>query len=217
MAQDHYDLVVIGSGPAGQKGAVAAAKLGKRVALIERKGQIGGVCLHTGTIPSKTLREGILYLTGYRQREFYGPDYTVKEKITLPDLRFRVQKVLERELGVITDQLRRNDIQLLAGTARFLDAHTLEVKGDEGTSQLTAEYVLVACGTRPASCPDIPFDGKRIFLSDQFGQLEKIPRDLIVVGGGVIGLEFASMLTALNINITLIDQRPTILDFVDQE
>ncbi len=217
MNSQAYDLLVIGSGPAGQKGAIAAAKLGKRVALIDRGDMIGGVCIHGGTVPSKTLREAILHLTGIRHRSFYGNDYVVKDKISFRDLASRVLQVVEREIGVVRDQLRRNGIDLYAGAARFVEPHTLEVEGAGEVHILKGERILIACGTRPARHPDIPFDGKQILSSDQFFQIETIPKELIVVGGGVIGLEFASMLTALGVEITLIEQRPTILDFVDAE
>src|SRR5262247_3384582 len=132
MSSAPYDLVVIGTGPAGQKGAIAAAKLGKRVAIVDRKEMVGGVCLHTGTIPSKTLREAILYLTGFRERTFYGRDYAVSREITVPDLAFRVQKVLASEIEVVRAQLARNHITTVLGAARFADAHTLEVTASDG-------------------------------------------------------------------------------------
>src|SRR5262245_14548766 len=212
-----YDLIVIGSGPAGQKGAVAGAKLGKRVAVVDRRERIGGVCLHTGTIPSKTLREAILYLSGIRQRVFYGRDYAVKEEIAISDLSQRVRQVMGRELEVIRAQLKRNRIATIHGTARFLDPHSIEVETGDGSALLRGEHVLIACGTRPAASPTVPLDGRRIFDSDQLLDAEKLPRELIVVGAGVIGLEYASMMTALNIRVTIIEQRPTILDFVDRE
>src|SRR5450432_3620862 len=145
-----YDLVVIGSGPAGQKGAIAAAKLGKKVAVVDRREMVGGVCLHTGTIPSKTLREAILYLSGFRERTFYGKDYSVKDDIAVSDLKFRVDAVLAREMEVIRAQLKRNHITTVHGTARFQDPHTLVVQNGEGITTLHAEHVLVGCGTRPA-------------------------------------------------------------------
>jgi NAD(P) transhydrogenase len=212
-----YDLVVIGSGPAGQKGAIAAAKLGKRVAIVDRREMVGGVCIHTGTIPSKTLREGILYLSGFRERTFYGRDYTVKDEISVSDLSFRVQAVLAREVDVIRAQLKRNHVELVAGTARFLDPHSLEVHGSAGVTRLAADHVLIACGTRPAHSPKVILDGTRVIDSDQLIRLERFPRDLIVVGAGVIGLEYASMITALNVEVTIIEQNPTLLDFVDRE
>jgi len=217
MEISSYDLVVIGSGPAGQKAAIAASKLGKRVAVIDRKEMVGGVCLHTGTIPSKTLREAILYLSGFRERTFYGRDYTVSKEITVADLAFRVQKVLGREVEVVRAQLNRNHVATLSGEARFLDPNTVEVESLEGMTRVYGDRILIACGTRPAHSPTVPLDGKRIIDSDQFLQGETLPRDLIVVGAGVIGLEYASMVTALNIKVTVIEARPTILDFVDRE
>jgi NAD(P) transhydrogenase len=212
-----YDLVVIGSGPAGQKGAIAAAKLGKRVAVIDRLDMLGGVCIHGGTVPSKTLREAILHLTGFRHRSFYGSDYVVRNRISIRDLAVRVAQVTEREISVVKDQLRRNDIEFFSGTARFVDPHTLEVEALDQMHVVRGQNFLIACGTRPARHPDIPFDGKKILASDQFFQMDEIPKELIIVGGGVIGLEFASMLSALNVIITLIEQRPAVLDFVDNE
>jgi NAD(P) transhydrogenase len=218
MADFEYDLVVIGSGPAGQKGAIAAAKLGKRVAVVDRREMTGGVCVHTGTIPSKTLREAILYLSGFRQRTFYGKDYVVSDRISARDLAHRVQRVIEREVEVVHHQLRRNGVTSLIGTARFVDPHTLEVTPETShTFRVTGEHVLIACGTRSASAPDIPLDGQFVFDADQLPDVPELPRDLIVVGAGVIGLEYASMLTALDIKVTIIDQRPALLDFVDRE
>ena len=212
-----FDLVVIGSGPAGQKGAIAAAKVGKKVAVIDRKEMIGGVCLHTGTIPSKTLREAILYLTGFRERTFYGRDYSVRSEITVPDLAFRVQKVMAKEMEVVRAQLGRNRVASLHGAARFLDPHTLEVSSSDGETRISGDKILIACGTRPAQHSTVPLDGDRILDSDQLLKGSTLPRDLIIVGAGVIGLEYASMVTALNIKVTVIDARPTLLDFADRE
>jgi NAD(P) transhydrogenase len=213
----HFDLIVIGSGPAGQKGAIAAAKLGRSVAIIDKKAMYGGVSLHGGTIPSKTLREAILYLFGLRQRGFYGQDYTVKEEINHEDLLMRVRMVEDREMGVIRDQLKRNRIQMFFGVASFTDSKTVFVQGEKEEFTLTADNFLIACGTHPAGNPDIPFDGKHIIDVDKIVDLEELPRKLIVVGAGVIGLEYASMFAAMDIEVTLIDQRTTILDFVDYE
>src|SRR5262245_27321078 len=198
MDKAAYDLVVIGSGPAGQKGAIAAAKLGKKVAVIDRKGMIGGVSLHTGTIPSKTLREAILYMTGFRQRAFYGSDYSLKEKIAKEDLSLRVRTVQERELEVVRHQFRRNDVTVIQGSALFLDQHTIRVTSDAGEVSLTADKILIACGTRPARNPMIPFDGQTVIDAGELEQLSIIPKDLIVVGAGVIGIEYASMCAALD-------------------
>jgi len=217
MEANEYDLVVIGSGPAGQKSAICAAKMRKKVAIIDRKRTIGGVCVHTGTIPSKTLREAVLYLSCFRQRTFYGRGYVLKDRIAMSDLTFRAQAVMLREVEVIKAQLRRNYVTTFEGDARFLDPHTVEVKSDDGSQLLRGQHVMIACGTRPAHSADIPIDGKRIFDSDQVHCLEEVPRDLVVVGAGIIGLEYASMFAALGVKVTLLDQRPVLLDFVDRE
>ena len=217
MEANEYDLIVIGSGPAGQKGAICATKLRKKVAIIDRKSTIGGVCVHTGTIPSKTLREAVLYLSGFRQRTFYGRGYVLKDRIAMSDLVFRAQAVMVREIEVIKAQLRRNYVTTFEGTARFKDPHTIEVSSDDGSQLLRGHHILVACGTRPAHSADIPIDGKRIFDSDQVHGLEEVPRELVVVGAGIIGLEYAFMFAALGVKVTLLDQRPVLLDFVDRE
>jgi NAD(P) transhydrogenase len=174
------------------------------------------VSLNTGTIPSKTLREAVLYLTGYRQRAFYGRDFKLKEEISVADLTERVNTVISRETAVIRDQLGRNGVTLINGTARFTGLHTLEVERGQGTPSLEADHVLVACGTRAARPAEIPF-GDHVMDADQLGQATRIPRDMIVVGAGVIGLEYASMVAALGVKVTVIDQRSTMLDFVDRE
>jgi NAD(P) transhydrogenase len=217
MEANEYDLIVIGSGPAGQKGAICAAKMRKKVAIIDRKRTIGGVCVHTGTIPSKTLREAVLYLSGFRQRSFYGRGYVLKDRIAMSDLSFRAQAVMAREIEVIKAQLRRNYVTTFEGDASFVDPHTMQVKSEEGSQLLRGKYILIACGTRPAHSDDFVFDGKRIFDSDQVHTLEEIPRDLIIVGAGIIGLEYASMFAALGVKVTLLDQRPILVDFVDRE
>jgi NAD(P) transhydrogenase len=217
MQANEYDLVVVGSGPAGQKGAICAAKLRKKVAIIDRKMTIGGVCVHTGTIPSKTLREAVLYLSGFRQRTFYGRGYVLKDRIAMSDLIFRAQAVMAREIEVIKAQLRRNRVTVLEGEARFMDPHTIEIRSDEGTQLVHGQHILLACGTRPAHSADMPIDGKRIFDSDQVHELDEVPRELVVVGAGIIGLEYASMFATLGVKVTLLDQRPVLLDFVDRE
>src|ERR1041385_7819296 len=150
MASYQYDLVVIGSGPAGQKAAICAAKLRKQVAVTDRRHMLGGASLHTGTIPSKTLREAILYLSGFSQRSFYGKGYSVKDRISVQDLAFRVQTVVKGEIEIVRSQLKRNDVTALSGSARFTDPHTVEILSDTGPQAITAEHVLIACGTRPA-------------------------------------------------------------------
>jgi len=217
MDKATYDLVIIGSGPAGQKGAIAAAKLGKKVAVIDRKGMIGGVSLHTGTIPSKTLREAVMYMTGFRQRAFYGSDYSLKEKVSKEDLSARVRTVLERELEVVRHQFRRNEVTVIQGSACFLDPHTIVAPTDAGDVLLSAEKILIACGTRPARDPMIPFDGQTVIDAGELESLAEIPKDLIVVGAGVIGIEYASMCAALEVRVTIIEQRAEMLDFLDRE
>jgi NAD(P) transhydrogenase len=212
-----YDLVVIGSGPAGQKAAICAAKLRKKVAVIERKRSIGGVCVNTGTIPSKTFREAVLYLSGLRQRSFYGRGYSVKDQISMEDLVFRSASVMAREIEVIKSQLRRNRVTVIEGDAKFIGEHAIEVVNEMGSGVVHGDYVVVACGTRPAHDAQIPMDGKRIFDSDQVQDLHEVPRELIVVGAGIVGLEYASMFAALGVKVTLLDQRPTLLDFADRE
>src|ERR1017187_8076514 len=212
-----YDLVVIGSGPAGQKAAICAAKMRKKVAVIERKRCIGGVCVNTGTIPSKTFREAVLYLSGLRQRTFYGRGYAVKDQISMQDLVFRSDAVMAREIEVIKSQLRRNRVTVLEGSARFIGDHKVEVVNDTGSTVIYGEYFVIACGTRPAHDEQIPIDGARIFDSDQVHELKELPRELIVVGAGIIGLEYASMFAALGVKVILLDQRPIVLDFVDRE
>ena len=213
-----YDLVVIGSGPAGQKGAIAAAKLQKKVAIVERSTLgPGGVCLHFGTIPSKTMREAILHLTGYRQRDVFGERYREKRKITMHDIKKQVSHVIDHELDVIHDQLDRNGIDVYRGQARFTGPHEIVVQGTDETTRLEAEFVLVACGTKPARPANIPFDGKHIFDSDEILALESIPRSMIVVGAGVIGLEYAIMFATLGVRVTVVDGRQNLLEFCDRE
>ena len=202
MNSHEYDLIVIGSGPAGQKGAICAAKLRRKVAIIDRKRTIGGVCVHTGTIPSKTLREAVLYLSGFRQRTFYGQSYVLKDRVDMQDLIFRANSVMTREIDVIKAQLRRNNVTTMEGNARFVDANTIEIVSEEATFEMRADKILVACGTRPAHDAGIPIDGKRIFDSDQICDLQEIPRELVVVGAGIIGLEYASIFAAIGVKVT---------------
>lgn len=213
-----FDLVVIGSGPGGQKAAIAAAKLGKRVAIVERaKELVGGVCLHTGTIPSKTMREAILHLTGWRQREVYQDQYRSRKSITMDDLRQKLSQVSRREWDVIQDQFDRNGIETFCGEASFVEANTIEVLSEEGPTQLQADKVLLAPGTKPARPAHIPFDGRTVFDSDEFLNLDHIPRSMIVVGGGVIGVEYGLMMATLGVKVTIIDGRERLLDFCDRE
>lgn len=217
MGDQEFDLVVIGSGPAGQKGAICAAKLRKRVAVIDRTVMMGGVCVHTGTIPSKSVREAIFQLTGSAVKSFYGNAYRGNGDISVKDLAFRVQSVVVRETDVIRAQLKRNGVSIYQGLARFVDPHTIEIQGESEKTVIRGEHVLIACGTRPAGNTDIPFDGKLVFDTDQINTLQGLPRELIVVGAGVVGLEYTSFMAAMGVEVTLIDQRPQLLDFVDRE
>ncbi len=211
-------MIVIGSGPAGQKAAIAAAKLGRTAAVIERRNMVGGVCINTGTIPSKTLREAVLYLTGLNQRELYGQSYRVKDEITVTDLSARTQHVVGREIDVIRNQLARNHVALVVGTARFADPHTLTVVDEAGHQQeLAAQKIVVAVGTKPARPASVDFDGSTIVDSDQILGMDKVPSSMVVVGAGVIGIEYASMFAALGTKITVVEKRPSMLDFCDKE
>ena len=212
-----FDLIVIGSGPAGQKGAICAAKMRKRVAVIDRTTMMGGVCVHTGTIPSKSVREAILQLTRATVLNLLSKNVRSGERLSMHDLSFRVNSIVGRETEVIRAQLKRNGVSIFQGTAQFTDPHSIEVKGEGDTVALRGENILIACGTRPAHSPDIPFDGKQIVDTDELAGIDGMPREMIVVGAGVVGLEFASFLAAMGTKVTLIDQRPTILDFVDRE
>lgn len=214
-----YDLVVIGSGPGGQKAAIAAAKLGKSVAVIERGRMLGGVCVNTGTIPSKTLREAVLYLTGMNQRELYGASYRVKDKITPGDLLARTQHVIGKEVDVVRSQLLRNGIELYVGHGRFLDAHTLVVEDPARAEriQLSARNIIIATGTKPARPAGVEFDENRVLDSDGILDLKSIPSSMVVVGAGVIGIEYASMFAALGTKVTVVEKRDTMLDFCDPE
>jgi len=215
MAQ--YDLVVIGSGPAGQRAAIQGAKTGKRVALIERREVIGGVCINTGTIPSKTMREAVLHLSGYNYQNIYGVSYRVKEKITMADLAFRVQHVIKTEVDVTQAQLSRNGIEVLTGVASFKDATTVQISNSRGPSDIKAEKIVIATGTRPSSSPKVPINAVTIVNSDQILDMLNIPRTLIVVGGGVIGVEYTCMFATLGVRVTLIEKRPRLLEFADAE
>jgi NAD(P) transhydrogenase len=217
MSAQQYDMVVIGSGPAGQRAAVAAAKLGKRVVVVEARSMVGGVCINTGTIPSKTMREAVLHLSGYNYRSVYGVNYRVKEKITMADLAFRVQAVIKTEVDVTEAQLSRNGIDVVHGIAHFVDPNQIRVEGPHGDTTLAAGQIIIAVGTKPAVSDKVPVNGKTIVNSDQILGLEVLPRTLVVVGGGVIGVEYACMFAVLGVRVTLIEKRNRLLEFADQE
>lgn len=215
---NQYDLVVVGSGPAGRRGAIQAAKLGKKVLVIEQGKRVGGVSVHTGTIPSKTLRETALNLSGWRERGFYGRAYRVKEEISADDLRRRLLITLDHEVDVLEHQFARNRVVSIRGKARFVDPRTLEITKDDGeVLQVTADSILLAVGTKPFRPDYIPFDGKAILDSDELLEITDLPRSMAVIGAGVIGIEYATIFSALDTQITLIDPKATILDFIDKE
>ena len=219
MPEYDYDMVVIGSGPAGQRAAVQGAKLDKRVAIVERSDVVGGVMLNTGTIPSKTLREAALYLTGYRQHVVYGEAYAVNEDIRMKDLLVRTGHVMNAEIDVMRHQLLRNRVEIIKAEASFKDPHTigLTLRDDAGYREVTAAYFVIATGTSATTDERIPIDGKRIFLSDDMLDLEQLPRSMTIVGAGVIGLEYASIFATLGVRVTLVDKFPQLLPFVDAE
>src|SRR6266550_1522151 len=213
-----FDLLVIGSGPGGQKAAIAGAKLGRRVGIVERRDMVGGVCINTGTIPSKTLREAVLYVTGLSQREFYGQAYRLKDEVAVADLTARTKHVIGREIDVIRSQLARNHVAMLAGTARFADPHTVLIASDDSSERkVTADKVVIAVGTRPARPSSVEFDGRTIMDSDQILLMDKLPATMVVVGAGVIGIEYASMFAALGTKVTVVERRERMLDFCDLE
>lgn len=219
MTSYDYDLFVLGSGPAGQRAAIQAAKIGKRAAVAEHRAVVGGVCINTGTIPSKTLREAVMYLSGYRQRSIYGASYTVKDKITMSDLLFRADQVIKNEIDVTRHQLQRNGVTVIQGQAAFVDPHSLHVTALDGSGEqtVTAEKIVIAVGTETTRDAHIPFDGQSVFTSDDILGLQELPRTLAVIGAGVIGLEYATIFATLGVRVTLIDKRDRLLNFIDSE
>lgn len=218
-SQYDYDLFVIGSGPAGQRAAIQAAKLGKRVAIAERRAVVGGAWINTGTIPSKTLREAVLYLSGYRVRGIYGMSYSVKQDISMSDLLVRTDHVVRHELDVARHQLLRNGVELITAEASFVDPNKLRLASvtDGGQRTVAADKIVLATGTSATRDPDIAFDGRQILTSDDIPNSDFIPKSMAVVGAGVIGSEYASMFAALGVRVTLIDKRQRLLDFIDAE
>jgi NAD(P) transhydrogenase len=210
-----YDLLAIGSGPAGQKAAIQAAKLGRRAAIVERR-TIGGVSVNRGTIPSKTLREAVIYLTGISQRAVYGDSYRLKEDITVEDLGLRTRQVVEREVDIVRNQLARNHVRVINGIARFVDPHMVAISGDE-ERRISAEKIVIATGTRPHRPEAVEFDNKTILDSDGLLLLERLPASIVVVGAGIIGIEYASMFAALGTKVTVVEKRHRLLDFVDSQ
>jgi NAD(P) transhydrogenase len=214
----HYDFIVIGSGPAGKRAAIQASKVGKSTLLIEKGKIVGGVTVHTGTIPSKTLRETVLFLSGWRQRGIYGRSYKVKDNITAEDLTQRLLSTLSHEVEIIQHQLMRNNVDIMYGHARFKDEHMVVVEDTEGVvTEFSADKILICVGTKTRRPENIPFDGETIVDSDEIINLHQIPKKLLVVGGGVIGLEYATIFKALDIDVTILESNEFILGFVDKE
>ncbi|MGD9763318.1 MAG: Si-specific NAD(P)(+) transhydrogenase [Candidatus Binatia bacterium] len=214
----HFDLCVIGSGPGGQKAAIQASKLGREVCVIEEREAVGGVAVHTGTIPSKTLREVILMIGGAGSATPRVKDFRIAGRdATLKELRTHYQAVIRTEMDIVRAQLDRNGIAIIGGRGRFADAHTIEVAAEHASEAVTADYVVIAVGTTPARPAEIPFDGHNVITTDELFHLGAVPHSMIIVGGGVIGTEYASMLSALGVRVTLIDGRHRLLEFVDGE
>lgn len=213
-----YDLLIIGSGPGGKRAAIQAAKLGKSVAIIEGRNVVGGVTVHTGTIPSKTLREAVLYLTGWTQRGLYGHSYRLKQHLTIDDLMQRLEITIRNEVTVIEHQLARNGVTIIKGWGSFVDTHTIEVlTPEEERIKYTADRIVIAVGTSPLRPKNIPFDDETIIDSDGILKLKKIPRSLTIVGAGVIGVEYASIFSAMDVHVNIVDGRPNMLEFLDRE
>ena len=212
-----YEMIVIGSGPGGQRAAIQAVKAGKRVALVEKQAAVGGVCTNSGTIPSKTMREAVLHLSGFYDQSFYGANRQSKDQVTMADLNFRVQRVVENEVSVIQDQLKRNGVDLIHGLGKFMNAHHIRVENNNGFSDLEGEYVVLATGTKPAANPKVAINGRNIINSDQILTMPQVPRTLIVVGGGVIGVEYACMFATLGVRVIIVEKRPRLLEFADTE
>ncbi len=217
-AMAEFDMIVIGSGPSGRRAAVQAAKLGRRVLVVERGRRVGGVSVHTGTIPSKTLRETVLNLSGWRERGFYGRSYRVKQDIGAEDLLARLHKTLDHEVEVLEHQFSRNTVRTQRGEARFVGPHGVEVRAENGDVHThTTAFVLIACGTRPFRPDYVPFNGSTVFDSDEIIEMPRLPRSMIVIGAGVIGVEYATIFSALDVAMTLIEPRTSFLDFIDKE
>jgi NAD(P) transhydrogenase len=213
----HYDLAVIGTGPAGQKAAIQGAKLGKRVAIVEKDRKVGGVAVNTGTIPSKALREAVMHLSGVQKRGVFGQSYRVKREITIADLVSVAAVVIRNEWEVIQSAFDRNGIDLLAGAARFEGPNLLHIERPEDAEMITADKFVIAIGTRPAMPDDVPFDGQTVFTSDALPRLDRLPKSMIVVGGGVIGVEYACMMACVGVRVTLVEGRRQVLGFLDEE
>ncbi|MBN2082529.1 Si-specific NAD(P)(+) transhydrogenase [bacterium] len=213
----HFDVIVIGCGPAGQKAAIKCAKVGRKVAIVDERQVVGGQCLHVGTIPSKTFRAAIIYLSGYYERRIYGEDYRVKRDLEAEDLIFRCNSIIRREINIIHEHLERNRIAVLNGTGHFVDDHTLRVVHTIGTDDYTADHFIVCTGATSNILTDLPFNTVNILNTDDILKLSFLPKSLMVIGGGVIGLEYASMFSLLGVEVQVVSRYPTLLPWVDVE
>ena len=216
-SNEHFDLIIVGCGPAGEKAGAQAAYFGKRVAIIEREQNVGGSSINTGTVPSKTLRESALYFSGLKQRGLYGIDYSLKENLTIGDFMHHEREVVEMERQRILKNLELHHIELIRGQAAFVDPRTITVNGKNGARTLDGDVVLIATGSKPHRPPEIAFDDVHVFDSDTFLRMDRIPKSLAVIGGGVIGCEYASIFAALGVDVTLVDGRDHLLPFLDGE
>lgn len=212
-----FDVLIIGSGPGGQSAAFQAAKLKKRVAVIERQPYIGGAGLHTGTLPSKTLREAALFLSGFKQRAIFGFQLAIGREVTLQELMHRKMDVIKKQMGVITDQFNRNNVEIIYGEASFIDEHRLSVKGTSGSEELSGDIIIIATGTRPLRPKEVPFDGNHIYDTDTILKIANIPSNITIIGGGVIGCEYACVFASLGVKVTLVEKKSRLLPFADEE
>lgn len=221
MTLPRYDFIIIGTGPAGLSAAMTAAKSGKKVLVLEKEGSLGGVCVNTGTFPSKTLREAVLHLTGHLKRRVFEQDYCSPEfaEISMEKLKMRLHNVRQEEHSIITHQLARNNVEIIRGSARFIDKYTIEVTHaqDSGVTTVSGDKILIATGSQPRNPEDIPFDHNTIVDSKSILDIEKIPHSLIILGGGVIGSEYATIFAALGVKVTLLDRGERLLKFLDAE
>lgn len=218
VMKEKYDFIVIGGGPAGRRGAIQAAKAGKSVLIVEKGRDVGGVCVHTGTIPSKSLRETVLNLSGWRERGFYGNSYKVKTEITAADLQKRLRLTIDHEVDVLKHQFKRNNVEMVSGHARFVSKNQISITlPDDEVQCVEFGKILLAVGTKPFRPNYMPFDGKHVLDSDEILDMTELPKSMIIVGAGVIGLEYATIFNALDIPVTVIEPRDTVLDFIDGE
>jgi NAD(P) transhydrogenase len=211
-------MVIIGSGPAGEKAAIEASKMHKSTAIVEKMSVQGGVCIHTGTIPSKTLRETVMYIQGLRQRSAYGLIGGVRPNVTVQQLMYRTDQVIQQELDVIAQNMARHSIEVVSGTGSIVDSNSVLVEDTDGSKRmLKTEVIVIATGTRPLRPNSIPFDDKFIYDGETIINVDILPRTLTIIGGGVIGCEYACIFAHLGVQVTIVDSRERLLSFLDRE